>query len=91
MADDAVEVATEPAEELDAGAIQPPATPPPVPAAVLAGMLDPLSRVGTPSRERKELWELLNLPEVRRLLCACVRACARVRACVLLGEGRSKF
>ena len=45
----------------------PPATPPPVPAAVLAGMAssDSLSRVGTPSRERKELWELLNLPEVR--------------------------
>ena len=45
----------------------PPATPPPVPAAVLAGMAssDSLSRVGTPSRERKELWELLNLPEMR--------------------------
>lgn len=48
-------------------AVAPPVTPPPVPAAALAGMpgLDPLSRVGTPSRERKELWELLNLPEVR--------------------------
>ena len=48
-------------------ATPPPATPPPVPAAVLAGMAssDSLSRVGTPSRERKELWELLNLPEVR--------------------------
>lgn len=58
----------------------PPATPPPVPAAALAGMagLDPLSRVGTPSRERKELWELLNLPEVR---VSRVVLCARARVC----------
>ena len=86
MADDAVEVASAPAEEVDAGPIEPPATPPPaapppVPAAVLAGMLDPLSRVGTPSRERKELWELLNLPEVRRLLCASACGCVGVWAC----------
>ena len=74
MAEEGVDVGAEGGAALDPSflppATPPPATPPPVPAAVVAaavgGMpgMDPLSRVGTPSRERKELWELLNLPEV---------------------------
>ena len=42
------------------GSNGPPAVPPEVQAIIAQ---DSLSRQGTPSRERKELWELLNLPE----------------------------
>ena len=87
MAEGAVDVGAEGGEDAAAPDFRPPATPPPVPADVAAAVaaggmpgMDPLSRVGTPSRERKELWELLNLPEVRSL-CGCMRACVRACAC----------